>query len=72
MQLIKEQEWKSLPESAQQEVYDFFVFIKQRHAKGVDTSSASLSEKNKKPRKFGQHRGLVEMSEDFNSYEGCK
>jgi len=32
MQLIKAQEWQSLPESAQQEVYDFFIFIKQRHA----------------------------------------
>jgi len=65
MQLIKEQEWQSLPESAQQEVYDFFVFIKQRHLKVVDTPSTPLSDANKKPRKFGQHRGLIEMSEDF-------
>jgi len=28
MQLIKEQEWQTLPEPAQQEVYDFFLFIK--------------------------------------------
>jgi hypothetical protein len=33
MQLIKEQDWQTLPESAQQEVYDFFIFIKQRYAK---------------------------------------
>ncbi|TXK93233.1 hypothetical protein BMR08_18110 [Methylococcaceae bacterium CS2] len=31
MQLIKEQDWQPLPESAQQEVYDFFIFIKQRY-----------------------------------------
>jgi len=30
MQLIKEQDWQTLPEPAQQEVYDFFIFIKQR------------------------------------------
>ena len=66
MQLIKEQDWQTLPESAQQEVYDFFVFIKQRHVEMVDSPSAPLSDTNKKPRKFGQHRGLVEMSEDFD------
>ncbi len=33
MQLIKEHDWKTLPESAQQEVYDFFLFIKQRYVK---------------------------------------
>ena len=33
MQLIKEQDWQALPESVQQEVYDFFIFIKQRYAK---------------------------------------
>ena len=27
MHLIKEQEWKSLPESAQQEVYDFLYLL---------------------------------------------
>lgn len=72
MQLIKEQEWQSLPESAQQEVYDFFVFIKQRHTKAADNTSAPLSDTHKKLRKFGQHRGLVEMSEGFNNYEGYK
>ena len=30
---IKEQDWQTLPEQAQQEVYDFFMFIKQRHDK---------------------------------------
>ena len=33
MQAIKEQDWITLPEPAQQEVYDFFVFIKQRYDK---------------------------------------
>lgn len=36
MQTIKEQDWKTLPEPAQQEVYDFFLFIKQRYAKKTD------------------------------------
>jgi len=58
MQLIKEQEWQSLPEPAQQEVYDFFLFIKQRHEKPI--------EQTKKTRIFGQHRGLIEISDDFD------
>ena len=33
MQAINEQDWITLPEPAQQEVYDFFVFIKQRYDK---------------------------------------
>jgi len=33
MQLMKEQDWQTLPETAQQEVYDFFIFIKQRYGK---------------------------------------
>lgn len=32
MQAIKEQDWQTLPESAQQELYDFFLFLKQRYA----------------------------------------
>ena len=31
MQAIDNQEWQSLPEHAQQEIYDFFLFIKQRY-----------------------------------------
>lgn len=27
---IEQQEWQSLPEHAQREIYDFFLFIKQR------------------------------------------
>jgi len=30
---MKEQDWQTLPETAQQEVYDFFIFIKQRYGK---------------------------------------
>ena len=33
MQAINNQEWQSLPEQAQQEIYDFFLFIKQRYEK---------------------------------------
>ena len=36
MQLIKEKDWKTLPEPAQQEVYDFFLFIKQRYGNQTD------------------------------------
>jgi len=31
MNTIKLQEWQSLPDYAQKEVYDFFLFIKQRY-----------------------------------------
>ena len=31
MQAIQEQDWQALPEHAQQEVYDFFLFIRQRY-----------------------------------------
>ena len=58
MQLINEQEWQALPESAQQEVYHFFLFIKQRYLQPIEQS--------KKSRTFGQHRGLIEMNEDFD------
>ena len=33
MQAIDNREWQSLPEQAQQEIYDFFLFIKQRYEK---------------------------------------
>ena len=28
---VIQQQWQSIPEQAQQEVYDFFLFIKQRY-----------------------------------------
>lgn len=31
IQAITEQDWRTLPEYAQHEVYDFFVFIKERY-----------------------------------------
>lgn len=30
MQTITEQDWQTLPEYAQREIYDFFLFIKSR------------------------------------------
>ena len=33
MQAIREEDWQTLPEQAQSEVYDFFLFIKQRYEK---------------------------------------
>jgi hypothetical protein len=42
---IEQQEWQSLPEHAQREIYDFFLFIKQRyqnHATQKDDSNQTL------------------------------
>lgn len=44
MQVIKEQEWKTLPEQAQQEVYDFYLFIKQRYERSTYIEQADTSE----------------------------
>jgi hypothetical protein len=33
MHTIEQQAWQCLPEHAQQEVYDFFLFVKQRYEK---------------------------------------
>ena len=35
MEPIDNQEWQSLSEQAQQEVYGFFLFVKQRHEQQV-------------------------------------
>lgn len=32
MQTISQQDWQKIPEQAQQEVYDFFLFLKQRYS----------------------------------------
>ena len=39
MQTITEQEWQTLPEPAQQEIYDFFLFLKQRYSQPVPANS---------------------------------
>ena len=44
MQVIKEQDWKTLPEHAQQEIYDFYLFIKQRYEKRIQVDQADKSE----------------------------
>lgn len=31
MQAITEQDWQTLPEYAQREIYDFYLFIKERY-----------------------------------------
>ncbi len=31
MNVIETQEWQALPDQAQQEVYDFFLFVKQQY-----------------------------------------
>ena len=33
MQAIDNREWQFLPEQAQREIYDFFLFLKQRYEK---------------------------------------
>lgn len=43
MQVINEQDWQSLPELAQQEVYDFFLFIKQRYGQTDNSETIALS-----------------------------
>ena len=40
----KEQDWITLPESAQQEVYDFFVSIKQHYDKQTQQKRSDESE----------------------------
>ncbi|MFZ2726371.1 MAG: hypothetical protein WAX77_08985 [Methylococcaceae bacterium] len=42
MQVINEQDWQSLPELAQQEVYDFFLFIKQRYGQTDNNETIAL------------------------------
>lgn len=36
MQTITSQEWQSLPEHAQRELHDFFLFLKQKYANNQD------------------------------------
>ncbi len=44
MDPIDNQEWQSLSEQAQQEVYDFFLFIKQRHKQQVRKAQHNQAE----------------------------
>lgn len=44
MQVIKEQDWKTLPEQAQIEIYDYYLFIKQRYEKQIQVDQADKSE----------------------------
>jgi hypothetical protein len=37
MQTIPTQEWQSLPEHAQQALFDFFLFLKQKNANNGDS-----------------------------------
>ena len=40
MQAISQQDWQAMPEQAQQEVYDFFLFIKQRYCSSQSPDSS--------------------------------
>lgn len=56
MQTIPAKEWQSLPEHAQRELLDFFLFLKQKYANTEDT---------KETRAFSNHSaGLVEDWQD--------
>ncbi len=44
MEPIDNQEWHSLSEQAQQEVYDFFLFVKQRHEQQVQQARHDQAE----------------------------
>lgn len=44
MEPIDNQEWQSLSEQAQQEVYDFFLFKKQRHEQQVRQAQHNQAE----------------------------
>ena len=44
MRAIKEQDWQNLAEQAQQEVYDFYLFIQQRYRKQAAQSIQDKSE----------------------------
>lgn len=44
MKAIDKREWQTLPEHAQREVYDFFLFIKQRYAKDKGSAQRDRAE----------------------------
>ena len=44
MHAIEQQDWQCLPEQAQQEVYDFFLFIKQRYDKQIQEISRDTTD----------------------------
>lgn len=44
MQVIKEQDWNSLPKQAQEEIYDFYLFIKQRYENKIQHEQLDKSE----------------------------
>ena len=37
MNVIEIQEWQALPDQAQQEVYDFFLFVKQQYLAKIES-----------------------------------
>jgi hypothetical protein len=49
MQAITEQDWQILPDYAQREVYDFFLFIRERYVK------TQLSQDELETRVFSNH-----------------
>jgi len=60
MQAIPTQAWQAMPEDAQQEVYDFFIFIEQRY-------SSKRSQDHNETVAFSNHS--ASLIEDWNSEE---
>jgi hypothetical protein len=60
MQTIPAQEWKSLPEHAQRELLDFFLFLKQKYA----------NEESQETHAFTRHS--AELVEDWHDSEEDK
>lgn len=60
MQTIPKQDWQAMPEQAQQEVYDFFLFIKQRYL-------SSQSQDNSETIAFSNHS--ANLIEDWKNEE---
>lgn len=46
MQAINKQDWQSLPEQGQKEIYEFFLSIKQRYASKPHQEPSEQSETN--------------------------
>jgi len=56
VQTIPQQDWQKIPEQAQQEVYDFFLFLKQRYSE-VEAEEETLA--------FSQH--TANLIDDWKS-----
>lgn len=69
MRAIDQREWQSLPEQAQREIYDFFLFLKQRYEKQARQTRQDEAETSL----FSNHSAnLIEEWLDDTEDEGWK